>query len=373
MFNLNETQHNILRQIWMKDSFTRQEISKELKINRSTVSRNIEGFLDESIIITDGEISAGQNGGRKTQKLTLNNDRFYVLGISIIKRRIFSILIDLKGNIVKKGELRKSSVGQSLIQDLKDEIKSYEKYFNKLLGISISLPGVIDSNSGLIKLSTNLELHKVNLKKTMEDEFGIYTFIENDANSGAASYLLYLKLQIQNLLYFMFFFPENILTLKGMGAGIVINKKLYKGSFYSAGEIKFKQNLPEYKNKSISIEDIKNYETVESSLKEDIELFISNLADKISEYSLFMNPDKIVLGGDILLIPGKIKNIFINKLYENMEKNHEESFILLDNNKVDTIAIGSAISFMNEFMNDYDFAKKILKKMKKGHLNKVSF
>jgi len=254
--NINSTQHEILKSVWLKENFTRQEISDDLNVNRSTVSRNLESLISQGIIIEAGEKVPGESGGRKTQILKFNKDFYYILGISVVNGRSLYTINDLQGNVIFKESFKFDYKNGKYFEGLDIIISKVLGFYKNILAICISMPGIIDSSKGIAEYSEDLEIKNINIKKHTESKYGIFTFIENDANSGVASYLSHFKLKYSNLIYFMFFFPDKIFKFGGLGAGIVIDKKIYRGSNSAAGEVKFENELRFSHKVLYSIEDI---------------------------------------------------------------------------------------------------------------------
>lgn len=97
--------------------------------------------------------------------------------------------------------------------------------------IGISCGGPLDSKKGLILSPPNLPgWDNVPIVKFFEDRFGVPTSVENDANACAmAEYLYGSGRGVKNLVFMTFG--------TGLGAGIVIDGKLYSGANDNAGEI----------------------------------------------------------------------------------------------------------------------------------------
>ena len=99
------------------------------------------------------------------------------------------------------------------------------------VSIGISCGGPLDSKKGLILSPPNLPgWDNVPIVKFFEDRFGVPTAVENDANACAmAEYLYGSGRGVKNLVFMTFG--------TGLGAGIVIDGKLYSGANDNAGEI----------------------------------------------------------------------------------------------------------------------------------------
>ena len=106
-----------------------------------------------------------------------------------------------------------------LIYEVKDN--------QKINGIGVGIPGPADYEKGIIFNPTNLPLRNVNLKKILQNKFKTKIAFENDACCVALAEKNF-GVKRKNFL---------VLTLgTGIGGGIVIDNKLYKGEG-TAGEI----------------------------------------------------------------------------------------------------------------------------------------
>ncbi len=100
-----------------------------------------------------------------------------------------------------------------------------------LMGIGVSCGSPLDPTNGIIQEPPNLPSWKdVPIKSILENEFGIECFLDNDANAGALAEHAFGAAQgTQNMIF---------LTMgTGIGAGLILNGKLYRGSSNLAGEI----------------------------------------------------------------------------------------------------------------------------------------
>jgi len=102
---------------------------------------------------------------------------------------------------------------------------------SQVLGVGLGLPGPIDTDKGLVHFFPNIPgWREVYLKKLLEQKIKLPVFIDNDANLMAlAESRLGAAKGMRNAV---------CLTLgTGVGGGIIIDNKLYRGSTYAAGEI----------------------------------------------------------------------------------------------------------------------------------------
>jgi glucokinase len=122
---------------------------------------------------------------------------------------------------------------------------------SSLLGIGVSCGGPLDPHRGIIQAPPNLPTWiDVLIVEILAQEFGCCVRLENDANAGAIAEHLYGAGKGTHDMVF--------LTMgTGLGAGIIIQDKLYRGASEMAGEIghvRLTQKGPVGYNKAGSVE-----------------------------------------------------------------------------------------------------------------------
>lgn len=106
-------------------------------------------------------------------------------------------------------------------------INSNEHTKNKLLGIGISLPGIVNEEELTLQVATNYRLKNLSFKE-LKTHFNLPVFLENEPNSGAiAESKLGVAKDLSNLIY--------VSVTEGIGGGIFINNDMYKGRDRRAG------------------------------------------------------------------------------------------------------------------------------------------
>lgn len=119
-----------------------------------------------------------------------------------------------------------------------EEIKSAVRIACEEAGISpsaaetigIGCPGICNQTTGVVEYSNNLGFLNVPLKADMESEFKIPVYLENDANAAAFGEFVAGAAKGAN--------SAVVITLgTGVGSGIVVDGKIYRGSNFAGGEI----------------------------------------------------------------------------------------------------------------------------------------
>lgn len=281
-------------------------------------------------------------------------------------------LLDFKGNIIHK-DMFKSNVknGKSILDNMNKIIDSYMQA-NNVTGISISAPGFIDTESGIIMDGTIIEgFRGLNIKEYFEKRYSITTTVENDANCATiAEHRLGNGKGCKNIIC--------VTIGTGIGGGIIINNEIYHGGTFMAGEFGFMfingigENLPEeyiysnYASTRALIETVSNKLETEIDGKEifyraqsgdslcsdSINEFYNDLAKGIYNLAYILNPEKILIGGAISQQEDIIDEIKIRlKNYTPSFSKDLNEYVELDRCKFlnDSGLIGSLFNFVNKY------------------------
>ncbi|AVR00412.1 sugar kinase [Oceanobacillus iheyensis] len=223
----------ILNKVRTAESISRAQIAKETKLTPPTVSSIVKELLEEGII---RESSLGESqGGRKPTMLHINLDAFYVIGVDAGPQRVTSILTDLAGNIIHRADkhLFTPITNEQFMEILKDAIRGTIEAANRekreMVGIGVAMHGVVNVETGTSLIAPNLNLKNIPIKEELEKEFKLDVKVENDARAMALGES-----------WFGGHASASMVAVNighGVGAGLVINEKLYHGDRDIAGEI----------------------------------------------------------------------------------------------------------------------------------------
>lgn len=158
----------------------------------------------------------------------------YAIGVDLGGTSIKIGLVDEKGKIVEKVSVDSlaNDGPNAVVSQIKKGIKQLLKKDDyKLLGIGIGSPGTIRIKKGTVEDPPNFPgWGKIHLGNLIKKEFKVEVFVENDANAAAIGELIYgAGRKYENFI---------MITLgTGVGGGIIINKKIYRGEVGGAGEL----------------------------------------------------------------------------------------------------------------------------------------
>ena len=155
-----------------------------------------------------------------------------VIGIDIGASNMKFVLMDRK-RVLKKRKIATPKTKKELISALKSNILEISKKhsISKIAGIGIGVSGPIDRKSCKIINPPNLGmLRNCELCKILRKDFKTKIKIENDANCFALAEALMGAGKRANIVL-------GITLGSGVGGGLIIENKIYRGAFGNAGEV----------------------------------------------------------------------------------------------------------------------------------------
>ena len=160
----------------------------------------------------------------------------YSLGIDIGGTNIKAGVVDDNFNIIAQSKVKTNSeqgsdeVLKKIAEAGKLAIEESKIPLSEISRAGMGCPGTCNPETGLVEYSNNLKWENVPLQRSVAEALGIPAYIENDANAAALGEFYAGAAKGAD--------SAIIITLgTGLGAGIIINGKLFSGSNYAGAEI----------------------------------------------------------------------------------------------------------------------------------------
>ncbi|AYO31192.1 ROK family protein [Biomaibacter acetigenes] len=161
----------------------------------------------------------------------------YVVGIDVGGTKIAACLMDEEGKMPGRAtfptlasEGPKAVIGR-IKQSFFEVLKQGQIEQNQVAALGIGMPGPLDTKKGIVKNTPNLPgWIDIPLLQILKSEINLPMVLENDANAAALGENLYgAGKGIDNFVY--------ITISTGIGGGVVLNGRLFKGQDGNAAEI----------------------------------------------------------------------------------------------------------------------------------------
>lgn len=225
---------------------------------------------------------------------------------------------------------------------------------NDTTAIGIGVPSVVDMERGIVYDVQNIPSWKeVHLKKHLEERYHLSVLINNDANCFALGE----KYFGQGKNYHSFI---GLAIGTGIGAGIIINDKLYAGANCGAGEFGMVNYLDKYFEYYASGQFFKNvyhtdggeiFHEAEKGEKEALKIFEEfgrHLGNAIKMILYTYDPELIIFGGSIKDAYPFYKDTMWEEIEDYAYPKSLEKFQIKISNLKDSGVLGAAALCYNE-------------------------
>lgn len=278
----------IIQLLYLEGNKSIPDIGRSTGMSIPTITRTITELIDEGLVLDNGIGSS--IGGRRPNLYLLNAEARYVLGIDMGRFSTRIAILNLNRQIVTSegiivAELEHDeTIIDKIYLKVKELISNAGIDSKKLIGIGVAFPGLIDAKTGMSQTYKNFSDRP--LSKFFEDKFDLPVFVENDARVMALGESYFGLAQGK----------ENVLCLKisaGIGMGMILNGKLYRGNSGFAGEFGHLEVEPEGKlcicGKRGCLETVASGSAIALRAKKDMTKGMVSVLGKLSDEK----PDRI--------------------------------------------------------------------------------
>ncbi len=226
----------IFQAIHRAGTISRTELAKATGLNPATITHIIRELLERGVV---QEVGFGESrGGRRRALLRIHAERGYIVAVSLERQSIRGMVTDLNQREVVRRSTASVSLSQpaqitlpALLSFIRSLIDDSALERSRFIGIGISAPGPLDAGQGVLISPPNFPgWPRTALRRIVEEETGIATFLDNDANASALAEKWFgAAREMSNYVY--------ILADTGIGGGVVIDGDIYRGAHDIAGEL----------------------------------------------------------------------------------------------------------------------------------------
>jgi N-acetylglucosamine repressor len=236
---------NLVLNVLRTGAASRAEVARATGLSPATVSIIVAELIASGLVVETGQ--GKSTGGRRPQALKLNDTSNYVVGLKLRSRAISVVVTDLNAEVVH-AELATPPLPEPVStarngttvppgpvlaavgEAVRDAIGHAGISPDAVLGVGAGLGGLVDAESGICRYSPVFGWSNVPVAAPLADDLGLPVLVDNDVNT----------LTIAEQWFGRGHGVEHFLVItvgEGIGAGIVVNGKLYRGADGGAGEL----------------------------------------------------------------------------------------------------------------------------------------
>jgi predicted NBD/HSP70 family sugar kinase len=315
----------------------RAEIARQTGLTRSTVTVITGELIDKGLVIEELDSAViHHTGGRPGVGLTLNPEGAFFIGASIESENLTVIEMNLSAQVVSRVqepivEQRDPETVLSQLVKLIQQVRSANPLSQeRLRGIGLTVPGTLNLE-GVVIRAPRLDWQNIDLRSHLEAHIDLPLFVDNDANAAAlAEVYLGSAIECSSLLY--------LLLDLGVGGGIVIDNRVYRGAYGTASEVSDLLVDPRGTRSEHDVQSgtmgvlvgkvglLERYRDRTNDPTVDLNHLLTQLQDNeaiaqsvVQEWAQFLgwgltslvnvlNPERVVLGGQLTVLLPYVKN-----------------------------------------------------------------
>lgn len=305
----------ILNTVKEKQPISRVQISKTLKLSKTTVSAIVEELIKKKLLVEYGDCASPSGVGRPSTMLGFNPKSAYCIGVDIGGTKLLLLITDLVGNITYEVKIPTKNRVEELIGIIENALNESGIKQELVFGMGIGVPGTVMADGTVVRAKA-LCWNNLPLQKMMNDYFPFPVYVGNDVNLAAlGERWLGSGDQTDDMLF--------IALGTGIGSAMVCGGQLIYGAQGRAGEIGYylesrdaeegnlnqlgKQGVLEQKCSGTALDQYEggaealflSYSRGEANVTEIIEKFIRDFSVAIANSISLLNPSKVVIGGGV--------------------------------------------------------------------------
>jgi glucokinase-like ROK family protein len=223
----------VVRAVRLAGSLTQAEIARSTGLSAATVSNIVRELRDNGTV----QVTPTSSGGRRARSVALSGDAGIVVGVDFGHSHLRVAVGNLAHQVLAEQSEpidvdASASQGFDRAEQLVGRlVESTGIGPHKVLGVGLGVPGPIDVESGALGSTAILPgWSGINPRQELSGRLGVPVQVDNDANLGALGELVWGGGRgVRDLAY--------IKVASGVGAGLVIDGRIYRGPGGTAGEI----------------------------------------------------------------------------------------------------------------------------------------
>jgi glucokinase-like ROK family protein len=222
----------VLKHFYFNDELSCAEVSEHLDKSIPLVAKSIAELVVDGFVIEQGY--AQSSGGRRPLKYSIKADALYIVAVAMdqlsVRIGLFNLLnqpvVDVQSFELKL--LNNDESLRTLINHINNYIEASGIAKEKIAGVGIGMPGFINISEGINY--TYLDAGGQNLREYIGEATDLPVFIDNDSSLIALAEQRFGAAKAQ----------KEVMVINlgwGIGLGMIINGKLFRGHDGFAGEL----------------------------------------------------------------------------------------------------------------------------------------
>jgi predicted NBD/HSP70 family sugar kinase len=236
----NMSRTAVLALLARRGPLSRGEIAECLELSPATVTTVTRKLIADGLV-TEGGPRMPQ-AGRPSIPVAIVPGAAHAIGVQVAREHVTLVLARLDAStrhgLTWKFDPRRPESLETLEDFIRAEIDRAAADGLPLLGVGVAVPGVVDPETGTLRMSVRLGWTGMPLAARLRERLGLPVFVDNDISAATAAERLYGRGADR---------ADFLLVAigQGIGLGMVLDGAPYRGAVGAAGELGHVPILPD--------------------------------------------------------------------------------------------------------------------------------
>jgi N-acetylglucosamine repressor len=226
---------NLVLNVLRTGEASRADVVRTTGLSPATVSLIVSELIESGLVNEVGE--GKSSGGRPPLVLRLDDERNYVVGVKLMRHIISLAVTDLRAEVVYSEVVDLAATDRepepvlgALCRGVKGVLRKAGVGLDQVVGIGIGMAGLVDAETGICRYSPAFGWREVAVATPIAAKLKRPVLVDNDVNT----------LTVAEQWFGRGHGVDDFIVVtvgEGVGAGIVVDGRLYRGTRGAAGEI----------------------------------------------------------------------------------------------------------------------------------------
>ncbi len=224
----------VLNHLRQQSPVSRAALANLTGLNKATITRLIRELMEHNFVREIGMHSSAT--GRPSILLELDPQAGYIIGARLDIDYSAVSLTNFAAEIIWRSEKKHTQedgqdvVLANILELIQQAIQNVPDKSRPILGLGVSVPGLVDVENGMVLFAPNLGWRNVPLRAWLREYFDLPIYVDNEANLAALGETYFGAARDCDYVLYV-----NITS--GVGAGIVLHQQILTGTTGIAGEV----------------------------------------------------------------------------------------------------------------------------------------
>jgi hypothetical protein len=328
----------ILNELHLRGPRTQVDLSNETHLKRTSIFNLFEILKNKGLVKVSEMITPAK--GRPSILWQLDGDGGSFLSVYFTQKANRYSIYDFNGALLREQIESPCDTMEACLAQLEKVCKK-----NQVLGIAVSVSGIVDGVSGEIVASTEWGLKSYPLLSKIQEIpplKGMLIVLENNARTALWGERMIGKAKKTRDLMSLFIEADKEKGLLGLGSALVLKDELYQGISGQAGELEQfyygyleKHKIPNF------------FKITESQMNE----FAIDLAEKFSKLVNYLVPQKVIVQFEGDVLPKSFFNSFSREINVHKAFKYTSVDVILSDHHEELIMSGAVNLLMDQYFD----------------------